>query len=293
MCRQYGPITFSPHFAVHPLLFRSGTLALTTLALLALNGRSLAAQGPTATPPSPASTSSMQPAPTTPPQPPPPWATFHGDLGFVNTTGNSNVSTLNVADALTVFTAKDNKINQDFGITYGTITHRVETSLWTADLRDSYTLTPDLGFFGLLEFDRNTFAGIDDRFAETVGASLTPIHTTHNHLEIDLGGSYIEEHTTTPVPTTPGVPTDYPAARGAFTYQYNFTKDAYVQEAFEDLTDVDRVSNSLVNSKTSLVAPISKHIAMKLSYEIRFANVPPPGFKSTDRLLTSDLQFNF
>jgi putative salt-induced outer membrane protein YdiY len=279
---------------LRPLSFRSGSLGLTAIALLALDGQALLGQGPTATAPSPAPAASAQPpAPAPPKPPPPPWETFHADLGFVNTTGNTNVSTANAADALTVWTAKDNKINQDFGVTYGTITHRVETSLWTADLRDSYTLTPDIGFFGLVEFDRNTFAGIDDRFAETVGAALTPVHTTHNRLEIDLGATYIEEGFADTITASAATPSNYPAARGAFIYQYNFTKDTYLQESFEDLTDVDRVSNTLINSKSSLVAPISKHIAIKVSYEIRFANVPPPGFKTTDRLLTTDLQFNF
>ncbi len=226
-------------------------------------------------------------APAPPKPPPPPWATFHADLGFVNTTGNTNVSTLNFADALTVYTAKANKINQDIGITYGTITNRVQTSLWTADLRDSYTLTPDVGLFGLVEFDRNTFAGIQDRFAETVGAALVPVHSTHNRLELDLGGTYIEER------STMAVTDNYPAARGALIYQYNFTKEAYLQESIEDLSDVDRISNTLINSQTSLVAPVSKRIAIKISYEVRYANAPPPGFKTTDRLLTTDLQFNF
>jgi putative salt-induced outer membrane protein YdiY len=48
-----------------------------------------------------------------------------------------------------------------------------------------------------------------------------------------------------------------------------------------------------VNTETGLVAPISSHIGLKLSYVIRFDNQPEPGFKKTDRLLTSGVQVTY
>lgn len=218
---------------------------------------------------------------------PPPWFAMHADFGLVNTSGNTNVNTLNFSDAATLFTAHSNKVSQDLGITYGTVNNVVQTSLWTADVRDAYTLTPTVGFYGLVAFDRNVFAGIEDRFDESAGAALVPVHSGRHRLEIDLGASAVEQHATTPAGNL-----DYPGARGAFIYQYTFAKEAYVQQSVDDLTDVDRASNSLVNSKTSVVAPLSKHIALKAGYEIRYASDPPPGFRTTDRLLTTDLQLN-
>jgi putative salt-induced outer membrane protein YdiY len=46
-------------------------------------------------------------------------------------------------------------------------------------------------------------------------------------------------------------------------------------------------------SQTDLVAPLSKHFAIKIGYAIHYANQPPPGFRTTDRLFTSDLQVSF
>jgi putative salt-induced outer membrane protein YdiY len=39
------------------------------------------------------------------------------------------------------------------------------------------------------------------------------------------------------------------------------------------------------------VAPLSSHLALKISYVVRYDHRPEPGFRSTDRLLTSGLQF--
>jgi putative salt-induced outer membrane protein YdiY len=38
---------------------------------------------------------------------------------------------------------------------------------------------------------------------------------------------------------------------------------------------------------------LSTNIALKVSYVIRFDNLPEPGFKKTDRLLTSGVQVTF
>ena len=38
------------------------------------------------------------------------------------------------------------------------------------------------------------------------------------------------------------------------------------------------------------MAPLSKRFAVKLSYAIRFDNLPEPGFERTDRVFTSGLQ---
>lgn len=260
----------------------------TAALLLVATSQIVAAQGPGLPPLSrdsvllapPAAPSAAKPAP-------PPWVAAHADLGLVNTSGNTNVNTLNFSDGVTWFTSHRNKLSQDAGITYGTVSNRVQTSLWTGDLRDAYTLTPYVGFYGLVEYDRNTFAGIVGRFDESVGAALVPIHAGRNRLEVDIGVSAVQERATIALADL-----NYPGARGAVIYQYTFLKQAFFQESVEDLTDVDRASNSLVNSKTSLVAPLSKHIALKAGYEIRYAGDPPPGFKTTDRLLTTDLQLN-
>ena len=223
-----------------------------------------------------------------PPKPaPPPWLIFHADLGLVSTTGNTDVSTLNFADALTSYTSHSNKLGQTFAVTYGTQNRKVRTSLWTAGLRDEYKLSTDIGIYALGAFDRNTFAGIEQRFEEGGGGAITPVHSVQHHLEVDIGGSFIEQR------TTAGVNDNFAAARGAFTYQYKFTKDAYVQEMFDDVSDLKQIKDYRLDSQSSLVAPLSKHIAIKVGYEVRYSNQPPTGFKTTDRLLTTDLQFNF
>lgn len=238
------------------------------------------------------------PAPpdSTKPKPkPPPFVTFHTDLGYVNTSGNTKVQTLNFTDQFIMNTSPVNKITQTFSVVYGTNNDRVQTSLWNAGVKDEYSFTKTVGLFGLFNWDRNTFAGIDYRYEEGGGVAFTPLNSTHNRLEIDVGISYFEVHST--FTDTAGALRDssdnYAAVRTALIYRHTIVKDTYVQQTIEGIPDLQNEEDYRVNSQTDVVAPLSKHIAVKLGYTIRYANLPPPGFRTTDRLFTSDLQFTF
>jgi putative salt-induced outer membrane protein YdiY len=224
---------------------------------------------------------------TPPPPPPPPRVTVSGDVGYVNTTGNTNVSTLNATDQFTLRTAADNQILQTFGLVYGTQANRVQTSIWNASLKDEYTFTPHIGLYALGAFDRNTFAGIDRRFEEGAGIAFIPLDSVPNNLEIDAGMSFIEQTAT--IDSTD----NHAAARAAITYRHTFVATTYVQEFVEGIEDLKTTEDYRINSQTDVVAPLSKHLAIKVGYAIHYSNLPPVGFKTTDRLLTTDIQVTY
>ena len=224
---------------------------------------------------------------TPPPPPPPPRVTVSGDLGYVNTTGNTDVSTLNATDQLMVRTGSDNQILQTFGLVYGTQNNRVSTSIWNASLKDEFTFTPHIGLYALGQFDRNTFAGINQRFEEGAGIAFIPLDTVPNNLEIDAGLSFVEQQ------TIPDSTDNHAAARAAITYRHTFIANTYVQEFVEGIEDLKTTKDYRINSQTDVVAPLSKHLAIKVGYGIHYSNLPPVGFKTTDRLLTTDLQITY
>jgi putative salt-induced outer membrane protein YdiY len=61
----------------------------------------------------------------------------------------------------------------------------------------------------------------------------------------------------------------------------------------EILPDLKVAKNLRFNTETALVASLSANIALKVSYVVHFDNLPEPGFKKSDRLLTSGVQVTF
>jgi putative salt-induced outer membrane protein YdiY len=61
----------------------------------------------------------------------------------------------------------------------------------------------------------------------------------------------------------------------------------------EFLPTVDDWNDHRINSETSVVAAVSGHVALKISYMVKFDNVPEPGFKKSDRIFSSGIQVVF
>ena len=214
--------------------------------------------------------------------PPRPWE-LTGDVGFVNTAGNSEVTTLNVGEKVT-HNRGNITVKQHFALLYGRTDGATTTSQWRTGLRGDLALTPAIAVYGLTGFDRNRFAGIERRFEEGVGVAFKLLKTERTRMELEAGLSLIQQRSTLDVTD------NFSAARSAALFQYNFRPTAYLLQTVEVLPNLEETDDLRVNTETALVAPLSRRLAIKISYVIRYDKLPEPGFEKTDRLLTSGLQ---
>jgi putative salt-induced outer membrane protein YdiY len=211
---------------------------------------------------------------------------FSGDIGFVNTSGNSEVTTLNVGERID-YTAGRLGLAQTLGTVYGRTAGVTNTSLWRSSVRADYAATKRLGGYGRVGFERNRFAGIARRLDEGVGLAYRLLQLTRDTLTAEAGGSLVQQRSTL------GVSDAFAAARGAATYRHQFTGKAYFLQLVEALQNLETSDDVLVNTESSLVAPLSSSVALKLSYVVRFDNRPEPGLKKSDRIFTSGVQVTF
>ena len=212
---------------------------------------------------------------------------FTGDAGFVNTTGNTEVTTINLGNRLE-FAAKGWGVTQTFGLIQGRLDGETNTSLWRAGVRGDRTLSPWLGLFIRSEFDRNTFAGIRSRFNQSAGLSAQLIDTERTKLRSELGGGYVWQRGVPPAPDQ-----DFAAGRAALAFDRFLSGTSRFSQTIEILPNFKNGDDVRINTQTSLVAPITSGIAMKASYEIRYDGLPEPGFKETDRIFTTGVQVTF
>ena len=216
------------------------------------------------------------------PPPPRPWE-LTGDVGFVNTAGNSDVTTLNIGEKVT-HNRGNITVKQNFALLYGRTDGTTTTSQWRTGIRGDVALSARLAVFGLAGFDRNRFAGIDRRFEEGVGLAFKVLATERSKLDFETGLSMIQQRSTLDVTN------NFSAARAASIFQYNFKPTTYFLQSVEVLPNLEETDDLRVNTETALVAPLSRRLAIKISYVIRYDKLPEPGFEKTDRLLTSGLQ---
>ncbi|MCC6928476.1 MAG: DUF481 domain-containing protein [Gemmatimonadaceae bacterium] len=211
---------------------------------------------------------------------------FSADLGYVSTTGNTEVSTFNLGEKL-ILRAGRWEHKQQFGSIYASQDGKQTSNLLFTNWRSDWSFHPRLALFGYAGYDRNTFAGISRRFEEALGLSAKLVTLASDTWALEAGLAMNQQR------ATDGAEDSFASVRSATFYRHNFSKTAYFQQGVEFLPNLETSEDYRMNTESALVAPLSTHVAMKLGYVIRFDNLPEPGRNKSDRIFTTGLQFNW
>jgi putative salt-induced outer membrane protein len=205
------------------------------------------------------------------------------DLGYVNTAGNTDVTTLNFGEHLSYST--DGWVLAHFlTVVEGRSQGEETAAQYKTGARVDRAFSARFGAYGLGGFERNVFAGIAQRYEEGAGLTAKAVDQTHDLLRFEGGISFIQQRSVARIRETFG------AARAAARYKHGFGDATYFEQGVELLANLQNSEDRRVNTETVLVAPISKRIALKAAYLVRFDNQPEPGFKKTDRVFTTGIQ---
>ena len=252
--------------------------------LLALLPAGLAAQAGTTPPPATPPATTPQAAPPKPKTPS--VIKFTGDLGYVSTAGNSSVQTLNLGDRIT---AKFGvvTVSQQFSLVHGRSKGKTVTSLYRAQVRSDYALQTTFGLYAQVNYERNVFAGLASRIATNTGLTAL-LHADPRHrLTLEGGVSVTAQRSVDP---TKRPNQDFLGGRAATAYSQKLGAKASFAQTVELLPNFREREDLRINTESTVVAPITKEVGLKLSYVIRYDGLPQPGFLSTDRLFTSGIQ---
>lgn len=212
--------------------------------------------------------------------------TLQTDFGFVNTAGNTSTTTLNAGQAASLTRGKWT-FGQEFQAVYGKTEGQTSAESYKATLRGEYALTPRLAVYGIGGWDRNEFAGISRRFEEGLGLSFKAVAVERTTLTLEAGAAANQQR------DLAGIDNNFASGRGALRFKHMLGTAAYLQQLGEVLQNLEDSQDTRVSSETALVAPLSARVAFKAGYVIKYDNQPEPGFKKTDRYLTSGLQVVF
>ncbi|HWZ27866.1 MAG TPA: DUF481 domain-containing protein [Gemmatimonadales bacterium] len=205
-------------------------------------------------------------------------------LGLVTTSGNTSVTTFNFGNSFS-YIAHPWVLSEAASMIYGSSHDTVNNDQYHLLLRADYALHDGISAYLYGGFDRDRFAGVVSRYQEAGGIAWKAIERPSDLLTLEAGLSENQQRDVGVGPAT-----SFAAARAAVTYKHMLNKTAYLQEAAEALPDLQESKNLRINSATDLVAPLSTAISLKVGYVIRFDNLPPVGFKKTDRILTTGIQ---
>ncbi len=207
-------------------------------------------------------------------------------VAYLDASGNTDVTSLTVAERLEwkrphyLWAQFVNAIN-------GTTDGEESASLLAAGLRGDWKPHGRLSVYTLVNYDRNRFADIGRRFEEGAGLGYSLIDRPRHRLTTELGSQFVQQR------NLERVSDNFLAGRAAEFYRYTIKENTYAEERVEYLPNFETNQDYRVNAEASLVAPLSRHLSLKLGYVVRFDNLPEPDVKKTDRFFTSGLQVSF
>lgn len=209
--------------------------------------------------------------------------TGHADLGYTDTSGNSETSSLNAA----------------FGLGY-------ETGLWThglelkalrsedngetnaeryeADFKSQYALSDISYVFGKIDYEKDEFAGVARRLSETIGYGRTLYDTEPHKLvgEASVGASQVRFQD--------GTRDSGAIARLGLDYDWTISESAVFGQ---DLTVESGGVNTYIESITELKMTVIGNLFAKLSYTIKHNTDVPAGTEETDKITAVALSYEF
>ena len=125
--------------------------------------------------------------------------------------------------------------------------------------------------YGGADWDRNTFAGIQNRYGFVSGAGRSWFDTDSRKLKTDLGLTYTIQKD---VVENPGTDDSFSGLRGSYDFFHKLTETtdlASVLVVDENLNDTEDLRADWTNS---LAVAMSERLALKTSLQILFDNQP-------------------
>jgi putative salt-induced outer membrane protein YdiY len=211
------------------------------------------------------------------------------ELSFVSTAGNASSNTLGLKSALTgtggpnSFKLELGGVRASSGITTRTATgtpssftvqKTTESKVTAASYyaRARYDRTLDGAFaFGGAGWERNTFAGVANRYSGVVGLGRTFVDGPSGHFKSDIGVTYTVQKD---VEKAPGVKESFVGGRLSVDALRNLSESA----AFTSTLTVDENAEETKDLRgdwtNSVAVSITQGLAFKTSLELLFDNQP-------------------
>lgn len=211
--------------------------------------------------------------------------TGSGELGYVQTTGNTETASLNLA--LNFVYEKDRWRHRLGATALGSEEDSVvDNERYTFNGQSDFKLSDRSYLFGAFRYAADKFESYDPTYTLTTGYGYSMIDNgVHNLLgEIGAGYRFQEERLT-------GIEHDEAIIRGRLDYSWAITDGTRFGNKFLVEHGDD---NTYLQNDTSLSVAINSKFAVKATYQIRHNSELPIGDnENTDTQFTTNLVYNF
>ena len=164
---------------------------------------------------------------------------------------------------------------------------KVTAERYNASEKVSRKLSKQNYVFEKLKWDKNRFAGIWNRYDISGGLGRELLKLPDDSIIIELSGGYVNEERI-------GSPREEFASGKVYgKYTRTLSKTASFLQDAEYLHNFQAPDGYRLNMSSSLLASLSTHMSIKVSYTWKYVNMPPKGFIRSDTATSVALIVNY
>lgn len=215
------------------------------------------------------------------------WAD-EAELSFVDTGGNTEVSTLSAKNLLKYTFSERWLGSLKLAVLRGESDGERNAENYLAEVRLDYLFTDRAYSSAIAGWSKDQFAGIDSRLY--VGPAVGyKFWTGPKHLLLAEAGLYqVNEQ------YTDDTDEDYIEGRAFSQYEYVLTDRNKFSQSLEFLYNFEESKDWNLNSETAVISALNHHLSLKTSYVIKYDNRPVPStLEETDTILGVTLVVSF
>ena len=152
-----------------------------------------------------------------------------------------------------------------------------------------YVISESWYAYGLVQWQRDKFAGIGRRFTESLGIGHVLIDSPSLEFEI-RGGPALRQTRFVATPTLPERSLNRLNIRGSGLFAWNISDALRFTEEFGALAGS---GNTTLYSRAALTAALTDVLSARLSFDVEHETNPPPGVVTTDTSTRASLVYDF
>jgi putative salt-induced outer membrane protein len=231
--------------------------------------------------------------------PPPPMGvwTGKGQLGFLDSQGNTEAASGNAAlEAGLLEGLWKHALHLDW--LYGKSAGVVAAERWDAQWQSNYNFTANLFTFGLLTYQHDLFSGFQYQGSATAGIGYQIFNTAVTKLSVQVGAGYRKERPEDLIKNSAGqVVGRIPLSSNSnviATGGLNYTQQLTSTTSLSDTALLEAgADDTMVTDTLALAVKVSDKIALGVGFNLQDNTNPPAGLKNLDTTETVNLVYSF
>jgi putative salt-induced outer membrane protein YdiY len=208
------------------------------------------------------------------------------EFSAVSANGNSKSTTLSFKNLFN-YDWKRAALELDGGGLRSDSEGKTTAEQYYAGEKVSFKLTGKNYLFQKFRWDRNRFAGIQNRYDLSGGFGRHLLDWKNDKLFAEAGAGYINEERNAPPRN------EFASGRAYAKYERTLSQTANFTQDIEYLANFKDDEDYRMNTETAVIAAISTHLSLKASFVWRRQNKPPSGFIKDDTYTSLALIVNY